>query len=789
MDLKWNTFPAYGAMLLLLLSHLHTKCDAQTDCWSDMPKITSVEENNPIGFKLGNISTEAGVTLAKLEDLSNSFGLENQTLFLTKALDFEATTQIIDVIIACQRDGNTIGAKTLTFSVAIENVNDNSPQFDQAEYVIPVKELLPLDTIVARIVATDADKDQLFYHFGETTDGYDYFQLVTQNSPNITIKKVIDYDTATQLKLILFARDTPVAEQGNTATATITVIVQDVDNRPPWFQPCQQLPDETTKICLSSGYTGNVNLTEKADGPLPLDPGPLYAIDGDVGINTLITYTIVSGNEHKIFAINPDSGNITMTKAADLAGPITLSVMAAQANDRNKFALTTVTINILKKSAYPPVFEVNGYEGLVPHDAEVGSMVLQVNSFNKPLRVSARDQDFGDGVNPDLEYKVQGSTDFIVTKEGYVLINKKLTPGQLNVMIIAEDTTNLESATANIHVEVQEGLTSTSMPPTTLEITETSTTPLPDTTSNSPSTTSHAPITSHAPTTSPSQTSGQTSAALSWSPSSSPALTTPPPKTEGAPVPKGGFSSEDMAALGASLAVLLVLCMAIIGVLVFKIHKGKKDWEQLSQTSLVRNTFGRDSLKKKPRLQFDNEGYNIYENANNSGTKVPDEPDNVSDHEPDQEPKQKPDQPTHKDSVTFLENEVALSATAMASILKADTSSQDGSEDVDSDKEIKSILTKERKNDEEYKSVWFKEDIVPDAKEDVLIIENDLEVEDEEDLDEGDESSDDDKDDHPDSPRTKSKVFFEDPPTGVDIGPKVAFEDPANASTYTTTEI
>lgn len=244
-----------------------------------------------------------------------------------------------------------------------------------------------------------------------------------------------------------------------------------------------------------------------------------------------------------------------------------------------------------------------------------------------------------------------------------------------------------------------------------------------------------------------------------------------------------------MAALGASLAVLLVLCMAIIGVLVFKIHKGKKDWEQLSQTSLVRNTFGRDSLKKKPRLQFDNEGYNTYENTNNSGTKVPDEPDNVSDHEPDQEPKQEPDQPTHKDSVTFLENQVALSATAMVSILKADTSSQDGSEDADSDKEIKSILTKERKNDEEYKSVWFKEDIVPDAKEDVLIIENDLEVEDEEDLDEGDESSEDDKDDHPDSPRTKSKVFFEDPPTGVDIGPKVAFEDPANTSTYTTTEI
>lgn len=63
---------------------------------------------------------------------------------------------------------------------------------------------------------------------------------------------------------------------------------------------------------------------------------------------------------------------------------------------------------------------------------------------------------------------------------------------------------------------------------------------------------------------------------------------------------------------------------------------------------------------------------------------------------------------------------------------QSDDTSQSGSE-----KEVKPILTKERRVDEGYKSVWFKEDIDPDAKEEVVIIpdnrENDSDDDEEED--------------------------------------------------------
>lgn len=62
-----------------------------------------------------------------------------------------------------------------------------------------------------------------------------------------------------------------------------------------------------------------------------------------------------------------------------------------------------------------------------------------------------------------------------------------------------------------------------------------------------------------------------------------------------------------------------------------------------------------------------------------------------------------------------------------------------GSDGDDKEKEVRPILTKGRRQDEGYKSVWFKEDIDPEAKEEVVIIpdsrENDSDEEEQEQTD------------------------------------------------------
>lgn len=83
------------------------------------------------------------------------------------------------------------------------------------------------------------------------------------------------------------------------------------------------------------------------------------------------------------------------------------------------------------------------------------------------------------------------------------------------------------------------------------------------------------------------------------------------------------------------------------------------------------------------------------------------------------------------------------SSASLHSVLPDDTSQED-SDKADSEKEVKPILTKERRMEEGYKAVWFKEDIDPNAKEEVVIIpdsrEDDSQDEDQEqgaDLDSG----------------------------------------------------
>lgn len=111
--------------------------------------------------------------------------------------------------------------------------------------------------------------------------------------------------------------------------------------------------------------------------------------------------------------------------------------------------------------------------------------------------------------------------------------------------------------------------------------------------------------------------------------------------------------------------------------------------------------------------------------------------------------------------------EAIIRSSAPLHDLLPDSSSDTSSERADSEKDVKPILTKERRVEEGYKSVWFKEDIDPDAKEEVVIIPDSREDDSEEEDEEPSRSSrDDDEDDNP----PRKKIFFAD--SDLDSGVK-----------------
>lgn len=67
---------------------------------------------------------------------------------------------------------------------------------------------------------------------------------------------------------------------------------------------------------------------------------------------------------------------------------------ASQVTNRDQFAVTQVTIEVLKKSRNPPRFEKERYEGYIYSNSVPETMILRDRTSNRPFRVRARDEDF-----------------------------------------------------------------------------------------------------------------------------------------------------------------------------------------------------------------------------------------------------------------------------------------------------------------------------------------------------------------------------------------------------------
>ncbi|XP_077452056.1 cadherin-related family member 5-like isoform X5 [Stigmatopora argus] len=649
--------------IFLFLAILAT---AKTEELCSARETVEVVENNVVGDLVETLTLAEGVT-ASLVEPTGPFILDGNRLLATEVLDFE-TSQTHVVRVLCGKDDPNISPLNRVIVVIVLNVNDNAPVFDKTTYQIGVNELLPEGALLNQFPATDRDPDTTLYY--TLTPAMNYFRLQSYENPRLVINNIMDYDKVQNVQLVLRAQDTPLSgsdgEVSFTGTATIEVTVLDVDNRPPWFQPCKKYEVAGAVICQNTGYSSLVKLNEMQAEPLMLTPGPLHAIDGDVGINEAIKYSFLGGNEDGLFQINENTGNISVLRPVDVLGNIGLTILAAQTPTSSQFATTSFTVSVVVQSNHKPKFERPSYQSVV---SSVGAMATDPNNDDEPLQIVALDEDYAsmEGKNPHIVYRIIGSNDFSII-QGYLFMTKDLPDDTLSLQVEAVDTSNKEKATAELSVKV---------------------------------------------------------------------------KMEKVPIPPGSFGLGDMAALGATLGVLLFMCVVVIGVLACRLQRGKADWKKIHEASNFRSSLGQDLGGEKQGVQYTNEAFQHDEDDDSVGpgspyvTKVEEGP---------------------SENLVFKS-----SVTALGSLLEGDDISQASS---DKDKEVKPILTKERRLEEGYKAVWFKEDIDPNAKEEVLIIpdrrEDDSEGEDE------------------DGPAKPSKVVFSE--SDMDSGLGVKLEDAAEDS-------
>ena len=298
--------------------------------------------------------------LAVNSDNTFEINNENGTLKLTKSLDYETTSRFVVIINAYDLGTPDSLSSNMTLTVLVLNRNDNPPVFTKNVYLSYVMENQAIGNNVLNVTATDKDRDQVTYSLKKTDDNV---FGVWPNSGMIYIMGVLDRETTSTYTLLVVAKDNGKPEQ-LTATATIQIVVTDVnDNAPVFFNDIYMFS------IIEGNYAGAL-------------VGFVSASDDDLEKNAELQYSIESQSK---FEIDGRTGKIFASEVLDREDKseyslrVTVTDMAPMFPDR-QIAMCTVIVKIMDINDNTPEFVPNvaNITGHVRENKVKGTQVVQV---------------------------------------------------------------------------------------------------------------------------------------------------------------------------------------------------------------------------------------------------------------------------------------------------------------------------------------------------------------------------------------------------------------------------
>ncbi|KAM9407815.1 uncharacterized protein ACWYII_027627 [Salvelinus alpinus] len=323
------------------------------------------------------------------------------------------------------------------------------------------RELTAVNSVVFTVKAIDADGDTITYIIDRALPDASYFRIDLPNSGKVILDKPLDYETKTQLQLVIYAVETNTKEWYNTS-ASLTVNVKDGDDQYPQFLPCTPISQDNNHAIVCTNPIYAVNITEKdQDILLSFSPGPIHAEDGDRSLDTPLLYSILSGADKNRFQIDNQTAEITLTRRVEnrhLTPTFRLRIMASQLNDPKKYSVATALVRVLAENRFPPLFNRTTYKGFIVESSSPATLVSTYG--NEVLLIQAIDQDFVDGVNPKMHYSLPPTSAttalYHITQEGVIIAKTdRLRPFERHILeVVAMDEESGEVAKASVDIEL-----------------------------------------------------------------------------------------------------------------------------------------------------------------------------------------------------------------------------------------------------------------------------------------------------------------------------------------------
>ena len=294
-------------------------------------------------------------------------------------LDYEAqnfynfTVQVI----------NTLGQKDMAnVKVYVVDVNDNRPRFESSSFNGYVSELASLGSLVLEsqfyplvIKATDPDTgvNALLSYEILDSEAKKNFEIDEATGALRTIN-TLDYEFKQKYEFEVRVSDRGSPRLTSDTTTKVIIDVKDENDSPPRFLS----EDRSSIILLLPAYRG-VPVTQ------------VRAIDLDFGLNSSLSYSILSGNEEGLFEIDQKSGWIHVAKSDLTAGRgqynLDVSVTDGKYNDRK-----LITINVEPADNAGLAFAKRKYHATVLENSTKSDVLVIVNvlgaDINENLRFS-----------------------------------------------------------------------------------------------------------------------------------------------------------------------------------------------------------------------------------------------------------------------------------------------------------------------------------------------------------------------------------------------------------------
>ncbi|XP_029703593.1 protocadherin beta-16-like isoform X1 [Takifugu rubripes] len=246
-------------------------------------------------------------------------------------------------------------------SLHIQDVNDNSPQFNEKIFEMEIRESAEKDTRFSIEEANDADIGQNAVQRYILQKNDNFILSVDNKKVELVLENRLDREKQKEMNLLLTALDGGSPQRSGTVVIHVTVLDAN-DNAPVFSQAVYK-----------------ASLPENS--PLDTVVMQVSATDADEGVNGEVTYQFshVSDDDMNIFSIDPKTGEIRVSGLIDFEEKRSFEMRVKAKDGLGLTSYANIIIDVIDKNDNAPQVYVKSLISPIPENISPGSEVGIIN--------------------------------------------------------------------------------------------------------------------------------------------------------------------------------------------------------------------------------------------------------------------------------------------------------------------------------------------------------------------------------------------------------------------------